>query len=604
MQNPPSARTLADQAETLVANGDLVGAIARLKDALRLEPHFLQRWFQLSRLLFETENFAEAVQVTQAAERLDPLGPDFGQIQQHMQNRAFGAAEAVAREMLNKEPGHPRAVFTLAHLAGLKNNPEVRVKALEYGLSHTPANLVLRNALVGALESIGDYSGAIDAARTLVRTEDSFPSLWMLVSILLRYGQNEELLGVCDRAEQKAESDPDKLSEIELVRGQILRVMGRRDESIAAYRACLAHKPTNAGAWWALADMKTFDFSGEDRVAIEAVLEASNLSASDRCVATFALAKAQESAGDYDGSFTSYLAANALYPNAQFDLNQFETAITARMKAFDAVALGRQAARAPEGPRPIFILGLPRSGSTLVEQILASHTAIEGTVEQPVLPSISRKAHAKCAVNHGGDILEKIGQLTGEELTELGEAYIKDGALFRSEGAAYFTDKLPFNFLHIGLIHKILPHAIIIDARRNPLDCGLSLFKQHFPTGVDFSYKLEHIGAYYTNYLRLMDHWDDVLPGRVYRVRYESMVRDPETQIRSLLEHVGVPFEPACLNFHTTQRAVRTASSEQVRQPINARGIGAWRKVEAHLHPLKSSLGVDTLKRFETELSI
>ncbi len=599
MQNPSQSQALAEQAEALAVEGDLVGAIERLKEALRADPHFLQGWLRLSRLLFDTGNFAEAVQVTQAAERFDPLGTAFEDIQMHMKNRNFSKAEEIAKQMLQKEAGHPRAVFTLAHIAGLKNNPEARVKTLEYGLTHSPANLVLRNALVSAHESTGNYSHAIEAARTLVKTEPSFPAYWVLVSILLRYGKNEELLEVCERAKPFAENDARKLSEIELVRGQILRVMGLRDESVAAYRACLTLNPRNAGAWWALADMKTFDFSGEDRNAIQALLEDPQLPEADKCIAMFALAKAQESAEDLDASMLAYADANRLYANQSFDPKQFETAIAARVEAFDEAALRTISDPLPDGPTPIFILGLPRSGSTLLEQILASHSQIEGTIEQPVLPSVARKAHAMCALNHGGDFLEKVGVLSVRELSELGQAYLQNGALFRSQGRAYFTDKLPFNFLHIGLIKKILPQAIIIDARRNPLDCGLSLFKQHFPTGVDFSYALDHIGAYFNGYLKLMDHWHQVLPGRVLTLQHEHLVRDPEAKIRELLAFIGVAFEPACLTFHQTDRAIRTASSEQVRQPINARGIGAWRKVDAHLAPLKQALGPQTLARFE-----
>ena len=602
MSDQTSHLVLAKEADGLAAKGDVSGAIAHLKDALRRDPHYLQGWLHLSRLLFESGHVSEAVQVTEAAERFDPLQADFQSIQTHMQNRAFGAAETVAKQMLTKQQGHPRAVFTLAHLSGLKNNAAGRVKVLEYGLEHSPANLVLRNQMVIAYEAAGDFRAAIEAARVLVKTQDSFEANWVLVSILLRYGQNDELLTVCDRARVLAGTDPLKLSEIELVRGQILRVMGQRDESVSAYRLCLQHNPSNAGAWWALADMKNFDFSGEDRSAIEVLLEDPKIPVANKCIATFALAKAQESAGDLDASMRAYADANRLYANQTFDPAQFETAISARIAAFNSDALRNEADQAGPGPTPIFILGLPRSGSTLLEQILASHSKIEGTIEQPVLPSIARKAHVLCALKHGGDFLDKIGQLSAAELSELGEAYIRDGALFRSEDTDYFTDKLPFNFLHVGLIHKILPQAVIIDARRNPMDCGLSLYKQHFPTGVDFSYDLEHIGAYYNQYLRLMDHFDEMLPNRVFRVQYEHLVRDPERSIRSLLDHIGLTFEPACLNFHMTHRAVRTASSEQVRQPINAKGIGAWRRVEPHLEKLSESLGRETLSRFEREL--
>ncbi|MEO1306048.1 MAG: tetratricopeptide repeat protein, partial [Pseudomonadota bacterium] len=300
MQSNLTPESLADQADTLAKSGDLAGAIAHLKQAVKVQPYFMSGWMRLSQILFETDHFKEAVQVTQAAERFDPLAEDFAQIQSAMQSQQFAKAEHAAQQMLIKQPGHPRAAFTLAHLAGAKNNPENKVKALQLGLSHFPASLVLRHMLIGASEEAGDYAGAIKAARILVQTEESFPSLWALITVLLRYGLNEELLEVCDRACDVAGSDPKKLSEIELVRGQTLRVMGQREDSIAAYRKCLAHNRENAGAWWALADMKNFEFSDVDSDAIRALIDTRPQSDPDRCIATFALAKAAESAGDWD----------------------------------------------------------------------------------------------------------------------------------------------------------------------------------------------------------------------------------------------------------------------------------------------------------------
>lgn len=599
MPSDTPRQSLMEKLDALVSAGEIEPAIATLKDALKSDQRDFQAWLRLSKLLYETGQYAEAIHYTQVAERFDPLQADFQSIQRHMQNRAFSQAEQTARRMLAKQPGHPRAVFTIAEVSGIKNYPEGRVEALQHGLQFAPANLMLRNMLIRALEQAGDYQGAIDAARTLVQTEQSFKTLWSLVSVLLRHGRNEELLDVCARAEQHCAADPLKLSQVDLVRGQILRVMGRRDDSIAAYRACLANNSANAGAWWALADMKTYDFSETDRAAIDALLQTPNLPPSEKCIATFALAKASEPGGDWDATMALYHSANRLHPNANYDPRQTDTELAARMRGFNAAALSTQADQVAVGPVPIFILGLPRSGSTLLEQILASHSQIEGTIEQPVMPSIARKAHVKCAIKYGGGLLDKVADLTAADLSELGQAYVSDGALFRTGETKFFTDKLPFNYRHIGLIHKVLPHAVIIDARRNPMDCGLSLYKQHFPTGVEFSYELAHIGGFYNGYLKLMDHWHAALPGKVLTVQYEHLVRDPEPMIRQILSHVGVPFEAGCLNFHKTDRAVRTASSEQVRQPLNTRGIGAWRKVAAHLKPLETSLGAETLARFD-----
>ena len=604
MSTSGSVQSQISSARELAQSGDLLAAIAILEKVLGDHPELFHARLLLGKYLFEAQDYAKAVQQVHVSESYDPLAQDFGQIQQHMQSRSFGAAERVARQMLSKVPGHPRAVFTIAHVAGLKNYPEGQVAALKHGLDVSPANLTLRNLLVGALDQVGDYQGAIQAARTLVRTEETFESLWVLVNILLRHAQHADLLAVCDRAEKLSGGDPQKLSEIEIVRGQTLRVLGRREESIAAYRKGLKFNRNNAGAWWALADMKTFDFEGGDRTEIERLLNVPELSSSMKSVGAFALAKASEAKGDWDASMALYHQANRLSTSKQFDPTLLKREIDARVQAFDQEALKRQA-RVPEtGPTPIFILGLPRSGSTLIEQILASHSQIEGTIEQPTFPSIARKANVWCAIDFKGDLMRNARDLPEDALFELGQAYIEDGALYRSEGAAYFTDKLPFNYRHIGLIHKVLPHAVIIDARRNPMDCGFSLYRQHFPSGVDFSYDLRHIGAFYNSYLSLMDHWHAVLPGRVLTLQHEDLVRAPEETIRALLQHVGVAFEDNCLRFHQTERAVRTASSEQVRQPINSKGVGTWRKVEAHLEPLRESLGPATLKRFEDSLSL
>ena len=604
MSTSGSVQSQISSARDLAQSGDLSAAITLLEKVLRDHPELFQARLLLGKYLFEDQAYAKAVEHVRIPESHDPLSQDFGQIQQHMQNRSFGAAEQVARQMLSKVPGHPRAVFTIAHVAGLKNYPEGQVAALKHGLDVSPANLTLRNLLVGALDQVGDYQGAIDAAHTLVRTSETFETLWVLVNILLRHAQHTDLLAICDRAEKLSGGDPQKLSEIEVVRGQTLRVLGQREDSITAYRKGLALNRNNAGAWWALADMKTFDFDGGDRTEIERLLNVPELPSAMKSVAAFALAKASEAKGDWDASMALYHQANRLSTGKQFDPALLKREIDARSQAFDAGALKRQARRPETGPTPIFILGLPRSGSTLIEQILASHSQIEGTIEQPTFPSIARKANVRCALDFKGDLMRNARDLSEDALFELGQAYIEEGALYRSEGAAYFTDKLPFNYRHIGLIHKVLPHAVIIDARRNPMDCGFSLYRQHFPSGVDFSYDLRHIGAFYNSYLSQMDHWNDALPGRVLTLQHEVLVRNPEETIRALLEHVGVAFEDNCLRFHQTERAVRTASSEQVRQPINAKGVGTWRKVETHLEPLRDSLGPATLKRFEDSLSL
>ncbi|MHA7898943.1 MAG: tetratricopeptide repeat-containing sulfotransferase family protein [Henriciella sp.] len=567
----------------------------------------LERYQELiaqSRRQYQAGDYKTAVATARQADRLDPYPREMAQIQAALQARNYAQVQVIAEHVLAHEPAHARAVFALAQVAQAHGDHEKRAEILAQGLAHSPANLILRMAHFSALESHGAIECAIETARHIAELEETFDTVSTLTGILFRYGQNEEALATCDRTEPLCAGDKAKLSEVHLIRAQIYRILGEREQSVQAFRACLAENPENGAAWWGLADMKTYQFSANDRAALDQLIGAPALQPEQKCMAAFARAKASESDGDWDVSMAWYHRANAMKPNRRFNPGNFLAAIERMKMAINADALMQRADPVPTGPRPIFILGLPRSGSTLVEQILASHSQIEGTLEQPILPNTKMKAHAMCVKTYGGDYLSQLGRLTPEELSKIGQSYLDQGALFRSGAHAFFTDKLPFNFEHVGLIHKILPQAVIIDTRRNPLDCGLSLYKQYFSQGSDFSYALDHIGAYYNGYLSLMDHWQSLLPGKVLTLPHEALVRDPEAKIRELLDHVRVPFEPACLDFHQTKRAIRTASSEQVRQPINARGIGAWRHVDPHLQPLKDALGRETLARFKAELSL
>lgn len=575
-----------------------------LRQAARARPDSFEAWNDLSRALFEAQFYAEAVSAARKADQTDPLQRDFQGAQQAIQARQFDRAKAIAEQMLQQIPGHARASFSLAQIAQAVGDHQERARILERSLTFAPANLILQMSVFSAYESSGEIAQAIETARLIADLEPNFDTVSTLTGILFRYGQNEAALQNCNLTEPLCDGDPMKLSEVHLIRAQIYRILGHREKSITAFQACLDHNPENGAAWWGLADLKTFEFSKADKVALQNLSTSPSTPIDQKCMATFALAKASESDGDWDATMNLYHRANAMRPNRRFQPENFGRAIDRVTQCLTANVLARQADPIPQGPMPIFILGLPRSGSTLIEQILASHSQIEGTMEQPILPNTKMKAHALCVKKYGGDYLSRLGQLTQVELSDIGQSYLDDGALFRSGSTPYFTDKLPFNFEHVGLIHKILPQAMIIDTRRNPLDCGLSLYKQFFSSGSDFSYALDHIGAYYNGYLQLMDHWHAVLPGRVLTVQHEHLVRDPEPQIRALLQALNLPFEDACLNFHKTQRAIRTASSEQVRQPINAKGIGAWRQVEAHLQPLKMALGEATLSRFAGEYDV
>jgi tetratricopeptide (TPR) repeat protein len=598
MTDSSDVSELLRDGEALAHSGQLDAAIDRLQAALKRKPEHYVGWLGLSRLLFKAERFGEAIRIGQFTEQLDPLAAQFQTIQQAIHVRDYQAAEHTANTMLEAIPGHPRAILTIAHVRQAFGDFEGAAAIIETGLKTSPANMMLRTTQLSALEQCGQYAKAIEAAEAIAMITPSAQALWGLVTILMRYGQNEAALTTCDRLEPLITNNPGQQSATALIRAQLYRILGRQEESLRAFRQCLALNPRNATAWWGLADLKTYRFTDEDRIAIAGLATQPDLDPLERSLAAFALAKAEGTASGAAQAMAHYQRANALHPASAFNLDTFDTAVARITSTVTSDALATQASLPTNMPKPIFIIGLPRSGSTLVEQILASHSKIEGTIEQPTLPALKRRAHLICAKQLGGDYLDMLGGLSQETLTELGESYLAESTVFRPNDAPLFTDKLPHNFEHVGLIHKILPHAAIIDVRRNPMDCGYSLYKQHFTQGTEFSYRLQSIGRYYNGYLKIMDHWDAVLPGRVFHLQYEDLVAEPEPVIRVLLDHIGVAFEETCLSFHQTRRAVRTASSEQVRQPLNAKGVRAWKTVEAELEPLKTALGNATLERF------
>jgi tetratricopeptide (TPR) repeat protein len=410
----------------------------------------------------------------------------------------------------------------------------------------------------------------------------------LYAAILARLGEYDRGIAVYDQVLKDYPNQPKGWMSY----GHALKTVGRQADSVAAYRKALDLAPTLGEVWWSLANLKTVKFTAEDLAAMRQALEAEGLSDDDRLHLHYALGKAHEDAEAWDASFAHY-AAGAAIRREQLEYDSEEnTADTVRTKAvFSPAFIAARAGQGCPAPDPIFVVGLPRSGSTLVEQILASHSLVEGTMELPDLIVMARRLGGKTAKRAESTYPESLAGLSPEDLKALGEEFIERTRIQRKTDKPFFIDKMPNNFAHTGLIHLILPNAKIIDARRHPLGCCFSGFKQHFARGQAFSYDLTDIGRYYADYVDLMAHFDEVLPGRVHRVIYERLIEDPEAQIRALLDHCGLPFEEACLSPHENDRAVRTASSEQVRRPIFKDAVEHWQKFESHLGPLKQSLG-------------
>ncbi|MFI4906247.1 MAG: sulfotransferase family protein, partial [Steroidobacterales bacterium] len=370
-----------------------------------------------------------------------------------------------------------------------------------------------------------------------------------------------------------------------------------RAEAIAEYRVAAAIGGGYGDAYWSLANLKTYRFEEEELRQMRAAEAAASTSVVDRYHLCFALGKALEDRQQYEGSFEYYARGNALKrSSSRYRPEIFELNTRLQIEVCTPALFARNKDGGAGAADPIFIVGLPRSGSTLLEQILASHSAVEGTQELADIPRIVMDLQGRDVERGDPRYPAVLAQMRAEDYRHLGEKYLSDTRVYRS-GKARFIDKMPNNFRHVGLIHLILPNAKIIDGRREPMACCFGNFKQLFAHGQEFTYSIDDIARYYRTYLELMRHWDAVLPGRVLRVQHEDVVNDLEGNVRRLLDYCELEFEPACVEFHKTERSVRTASSEQVRQPIYREGLDQWRHYEPWLGRLREALG-DALTRY------
>jgi tetratricopeptide (TPR) repeat protein len=465
------------------------------------------------------------------------------------------AAENLLARCVELAPTFTGARYNYATVLYRRGKSEAAIAETDRLLAADPRHPGYRNLRAAALARIGENLQAIEGYAGVLKDFPDQPKVWMSM-------------------------------------GHALKTVGRQGESIDAYRRALSLAPNLGEAWWSLANLKTVRFSAADAEAMTAQLARGDISDEDRFHLEFALGKAREDAADYAAAFESYARGNALR-RRELDYEADETTqFVERAKAvFTPAFFAERRGQGAQAPDPIFIVGLPRSGSTLVEQILASHSQVEGTQELPDIISIARRLGGRATRESESRYPEALAELSGDDLRALGEEYLARVAVHRKLGRPFFIDKMPNNFQHLGLIQLILPNARVIDARRHPLGCGLSGFKQHFARGQGFTYDLTDLGRYYADYVALMAHFDAVLPGRVHRVIYERMVADPEGEVRALLAACGLPFEAACLRFYENDRAVRTASSEQVRRPIFTEAADHWKNYDPWLGPLKAALG-------------
>ncbi|MCJ1962674.1 tetratricopeptide repeat-containing sulfotransferase family protein [Novosphingobium mangrovi (ex Hu et al. 2023)] len=565
--------------------GDVPGALRAYARATRYNPVLDASWRAQADLLARTGRQAEAAQARTQAERIAALPRELLAVSNHLHEGRLLRAEEICRAYLQTHRTDIEGMRLLAEIAsrlGILDDAEF---LLESAVTFSPDTVQLRLDYIQVLRKRQKFAQALEQAEALHTRDPESPVFASHLAIeAMQTGDYARAFALFDAVLEKLPQDPATLTS----KGHALKTTGAQDEAVASYRAAIAAKPEHGDAWYALANLKTWRFSADERARMEDLLAQPDLAFMDRVHLTFAAAKAAEDEGLHAQAFAHYTHGNELkLRQSRYDADRMHAEIAAQIETCTPELFARQGGKGHPAPDPIFILGLPRAGSTLLEQILASHPMIDGTLELPdILATAHRLRGRKASAPRYPQILH---ELSAEQLEGLGKSYIENTRIHR-QSAPLFIDKMPNNFRHIGLIHLILPNAKIIDARREAMDCCFSGFKQLFAEGQEFTYGLTEIGRYYRDYVALMEHWDRVLPGRVLRVQHEDVLDDLEGQVRRMLDYIGVPFDPACLDFHKTDRAVRTASSEQVRRPISRSGVGAWKPYEEWLGPLRSAL--------------
>ena len=503
-------------------------------------------------------------------------------------------AEKLCKAFMLKNPKHIEGMRLLADIAVRLGVLEDAEFLLETAVKFSPLSTKPRIDYIQVLRKQQKYEAALSHAKVLVEQEPKNPQFQSVFAVeSMQSGDYDTALRTFDSILKILPEEPATLTS----RGNALKTQGKKEEAIDSYRRAIKKYPAHGEAYYSLANLKLFTFTDTEIAAMESQEQNPGVSHMARIYLDFALGKAFEDMGDYDKAFSYYERGNSFKRSQSRFISEDLTAeFKAQAEVFSQGFVQKHTDSGFDAPDPIFIVGLPRSGSTLLEQILASHSKIDGTMELPNILSLAqklRRGDKMSGTSHYPSILKT---MDAQSLRSFGEAYINDTRVHRGQ-APFFIDKMPNNFRHIGLINLILPNAKIIDARRHPMGCCFSAFKQLFHEGQEFSYGLKEVGTYYKDYVDLMDHWDEVLPGKVLRVQYEEVVADLETQVRRILDYCGLDFEESCVSFYETDRAVRTPSSEQVRQPIYKSGVEQWKNFEGNLDPLKQALG-PVLKRY------
>jgi tetratricopeptide (TPR) repeat protein len=574
---------------------DAPRAIEALRAAVGLNPALPASWRMLEGVCRIAGDTAGAAAAAAQSAALKALPPQVVTATALFFDGEVARAERIVRDFLLEHGDHPEAMRLLARIAVIRDVLDDAEILYEAMLTLAPDHHAARCEYGETLVKRHKYAKALEQARRLLALDAGNLGYRSLeASAVIGLGDYDTAIGLY----RALLADAPEPADIHLWLGHALKTVGAVPEAIEAYRAAARARPHFGEAYWSLANLKTYRFAAEEIGRMRAGEASAAAAVEDRTHLCFALGKALEDRGEAAQAWAWYEKGNALRRAESGYRPEILEANTAGQKRVCTPAFfAERAGWGDPAPDPIFVLGLPRSGSTLIEQILASHSQVEGTQELAEVQRVVQGLQGRDADDDNPRYPDVLAGMPAEAFRALGEAYIADTRAYRSAGRAFFIDKMPNNFRHIGLIQLMLPNARIIDARREPMACCVSNLRQLFARGQEFSYGVDDIARYYRTYLELMEHWDAVLPGRVLRVRHEGVVEDLEGEVRRMLDYCGLPFEPACVAFHETRRSVRTPSSEQVRQPIFREGLDQWKTFEPWLAPLRDALG-DALVRY------
>jgi len=591
--NPDMGRAYQELGHLNRIEGNLNRAVAYYRQACELNPALIASWNYLYAFFRKNNNKEASDHAKRQIDKLNSLPNILLYISQILNEGKLGIAEEKCREFLKKNPTNTYAMSLLADIADRLGHFDDTEILLENAVKFNPDDGDIRMKYALILRKKQKFTKTMEQVNILCeKFPDNLSYQSHRASEIMQNGDHEKAVKLFNKILKKSPHNFNALTS----KGHALKTLGKTNSAILSYQSAYKKKSDHGEAFYSLANLKTYTFKDSEISKMREQLKRVDLTLKDRAYFHFALAQACETVGEYDEAFLNYEKGNKIKnEQSRYSIEKMNQELQAQIDVCDDLFFNEMGTGGCETKDPIFILGLPRAGSTLIEQILASHSMIDGTLELPNILSIAQNLRGDDIYGKKGNYPKSLRDLSKDKRLELGRNFIKDTRIHRKE-APMFTDKMPNNFRHIGLINLIMPNAKIIDARRYSLDCCFSMFKQLFAQGQEFTYGLAEAASYYNSYIKLMDHWDKVLPNKILRVNNEDIIEDLENQVIRILKFLEIPFEESCVKFYETDRSIRTPSSEQVRKPVNKSGMGRWKPYAKNLKTLVNNLDKDLLK--------